>query len=256
MEIKCDNDIAYLSERRFLDACRLVCGVERERAGIGTLGEKTLHAALKRFIEPDASLHEIKIGRSYADVYNADGIFEIQTRAFNALRKKLGGFLEKERVTVVYPIPATKYLVWMNEETAELTSPRKSPRRGSYFDVFKELYKLDRLFCHPNFRLLLLLIDMDEYRLLDGWGDGGKRGATRYERIPTALAGVKLIASNADYLSLLPQTLPESFTAKNLAAAAKIRLAQAQVTLTVLSKLNAVKKIGMEGRAHLYERAE
>lgn len=233
----------------------MVCGVERERAGIGTLGEKTLHAALKLFIEPDAALHEIKIGRSYADVYNSDGIFEIQTRAFNALRKKLAHFLENERVTVVYPIPAAKYLVWLNEETAELTAPRKSPKCGSYFDVFKELYKLDKLVCHPNFRLLLLLIDMDEYRLLDGWGNGGKRGSTRYERIPTALAGVKLIASNADYLSLLPQTLPENFTAKNLAAAAKIRIAEAQVTLTVLTKLDVVRKIGREGRANLYERA-
>lgn len=251
-----DKSIAHLSERRFRDACRLVCGVERERSGIGTLGEKTLHAALKHFIEPDESLHEVKVGRSYADVYNSDGIFEIQTRAFNALRKKLGSFLEKERVTVVYPIPATKYLVWVNEETAELTAPHKSPKRGSYFDVFKELYKLDTLVCHPNFSLLLLLIDMDEYRLLNGWSSDGKRGSTRCERIPTALAGVKLIASNADYLSLLPQTLPDCFTFKNLAAAAKVRPAIAQTALTVLNKLGAVKCVGKEGRANLYERAK
>ena len=33
---------------------------ESEKPIIGTLGERTLHAALKRFFEPDTSFHEIR----------------------------------------------------------------------------------------------------------------------------------------------------------------------------------------------------
>lgn len=36
-----------------------------------------------------------------------------------------------ERVTIVYPIPAIKRLVWIDAQTGELTSPRKSPKRGN-----------------------------------------------------------------------------------------------------------------------------
>ena len=44
-----------MDQEHFLRACRQVMGEERERAGIGTLSEKTVHAVLKRYFETDAS---------------------------------------------------------------------------------------------------------------------------------------------------------------------------------------------------------
>lgn len=61
--------------------------------GIGTLNEKQLHCAIKFFIEPDSACHEVRIGRNVADVRNEHGILEVQTRAFNAMRKNLQIFL-------------------------------------------------------------------------------------------------------------------------------------------------------------------
>ena len=58
--------------------------------GIGTLGEKSLHAVLKRYYQPDESLHERKVGRMTVDAVLSDGsLLEIQTRGFSSLRKKL-----------------------------------------------------------------------------------------------------------------------------------------------------------------------
>ena len=60
---------------------------------IGTLGEKSLHAVLKRYYEPDRSCHEIPVGNYVADIVNQDGIFEIQTRGLSNLRPKLNELL-------------------------------------------------------------------------------------------------------------------------------------------------------------------
>ncbi len=252
MEV-CENNPKYADNERFMEACRGVLGQERVRDGIGTLSEKTLHAVIKRFIEPDEVFHEVKIGRNVADVQNAEGIFEVQTRAFNKLRAKLEGFLEENRVTVVYPIPAEKRLIWINSETGELSVPRKSPKRGRCFDAFPELYKLGSLIAHPSLRILLLFIDLDEYRYLDGWSEDKKKGSTRCERIPAGLAGSLLLSTGADYAALLPKTLPRPFTTKDLAKEAKLRLNTAQVMLTVLTKRGAISCVGKSGRLKTYE---
>ena len=246
----------YGDKERFCDACHAVCGSGPDRhGGIGVLSEKTLHSVLKRFIEPNEALQEVKVGGYYADIKNEDGIFEIQTRSFNKLRAKLASYLETEKVTVVYPIPAVKRLVWIDVQTGELTAPRKSPKHGSYFDAFPELYKLDLLIANESLCVLLLMVDMDEYRYLNGWSADGKKGSTRHERYPIALADSLLLATKEDYEGLLPLGLCSPFTSKELATAAKIRLRIAQTVLTVLSKRSAVQCIGKKGRQNLYRKA-
>ena len=245
----------YGDKERFCAACHAVCESVTSRSGIGVLSEKTLHSVIKRFIEPNEALQEVKVGGYYADIKNEDGIFEIQTRSFNKLRAKLTSYLETEKVTVVYPIPAVKRLIWIDAQTGELTSPRKSPKRGSYFDAFPELYKLDMLIANESLRVLLLLINMDEYRYLNGWSTDGKKGSTRHERYPIALADSLILATIEDYEGLLPSDLCSPFTSKEFASAAKIRTRIAQTVLTVLLKRGAVQCVGKSGRLNLYMKA-
>ena len=73
---------------RFEAACRAAAARERT-GGIGTLAEKTLHAVLKRYIEPDERFHEVQVGSFVADVFRDERIFEIQTGSFTPLRPKL-----------------------------------------------------------------------------------------------------------------------------------------------------------------------
>ena len=88
-------------------------------ASIGTYGERALHAALKRLIEPDESLHERPYHGCVVDVLRPDGVFEVQTRAFDRLRGKLGRLLPDTAVTVVYPAVRQKWLVWVDPDTGE-----------------------------------------------------------------------------------------------------------------------------------------
>ena len=73
MQIKDNNSIFELSwndtarfRRIVIDVLSEACRVtdQEEYEGIGTLGEKQMHAAIKRFICPDESCHEIKIDGS------------------------------------------------------------------------------------------------------------------------------------------------------------------------------------------------
>ena len=46
-----------MDKQKFKEACKSIIHAEREQNGIGTLGEKTLHAVLKQYYEPDKTNH-------------------------------------------------------------------------------------------------------------------------------------------------------------------------------------------------------
>ena len=237
-------------QRACLDAVRNDCA----RRGIGTLGEKTLHSVLKRYLEPNTGAHEIPVGRYVADIKNERGIIEIQTRSFEKLRAKLEYFLEESTVTVVYPVPLVKRIIWIDED-GSLSSPRKSPKAAGFSEVLPELAKIKSHLLNKNLRVLILLLEIEEYRLLNGWSRDKKRGSVRYDRKPVALLDELLIESARDYDKLLPQGLPEEFTAKEFAKLVKLSSKKASFALGVLREVGAVEHTGSRGRAFVYRRA-
>ena len=90
-----------MDKLKFSAACDKIINIDSAKNGIGTLGEKTLHAVLKNYFEENEKNHEVKIGSYVSDIKNDDGIIEIQTGNFNKLRKKLEIFLETEDVRLV-----------------------------------------------------------------------------------------------------------------------------------------------------------
>ena len=114
-----------IDEKRFEHAKNKVIGINRERQGIGTLSEKTVHAVLKNYYAPDTDMHEIPIENFVADIYTGSEIIEIQTRAFNNMRKKANSLFARVLVTIVYPIPTLSGFLG---STRRLERP---PRSGS-----------------------------------------------------------------------------------------------------------------------------
>lgn len=125
------NEDTMLDKKAFEEAKRKIIGIDRQRLGIGTLSEKTVHAILKNYYEPDEDRQEIPIENYVADIFAGGEIIEIQTRQFDKLRGKLSAFLPLYPVTIVYPIPREKWIIWIDEETGELSGKRKSPLKGS-----------------------------------------------------------------------------------------------------------------------------
>lgn len=240
-----------MDQARFLEACRWAISGGERPGGIGTLGEKTLHSAVKYYIQPDPAKREVKCGRYWADAVGTEGIVEIQTRSFERLRPKLQYFLPQGPVTVVYPVPARKTLVWVTEE-GEMTPPRKSPLKPLAGQVLWELYKLRDLLTHENFRLRVLLLEVEEYRLLNGWSQDRKRGSIRFDRIPVSLLGEVWVSSPEEYGRLLPETLPALFTSRELGKAVGLSPKKASLAANVLRNLGAIQQDGKRGNAYLY----
>lgn len=241
-----------IDEKRFEHAKIKVIGINRERQGIGTLSEKTVHAVLKNYYAPDTDMHEIPIGNFVADIYTGSEIIEIQTRAFNNMRRKLAAFLPEYPVTIVYPIPHIKWLSWIDEETGETSPKRKSPKKGNSYQAFIELYKIRSFLKDKNLKFRFALIDMEEYRLLNGWSRDKKKGSDRYDRIPLAFVEEVCIDRREDYMQFIPYDIPEKFTAKDFAKYAKIPVRLAQTVLLILFDLEIVERIGKDGRSYLY----
>lgn len=241
------------SDEAFEAAKAKILGQIRQGAGIGTLGEKTLHAIMKNYFEPDADFHEVALEGYFADIFNSNGVIEIQTRSFGKMREKLTAFLEVYPVTIVYPLPFNKWISWIDNETGETSPPRKSPKKGTVYDAFRELYAIKPFLCHPNLNIILEFVDIEEYRLLNGWSSDRKKGSTRYDRIPVTIREEIIITQPEDYMQFVPFELESPFTSKEFAAAAKTDSRKTGTVINILLATGVIKRNGKSGRSYLYE---
>ena len=223
-------------------------------SGVGTLGEKTLHSVIKRYLQPNEVYREVNIiGRLVADIYDGEAITEIQTRNFLALKKKLPRLIEVAPVRIVLPLPYLKWVYWIDNETGEISKKRKSPKCGRPHDGLYEMSKIKEFLADGRISLTVLMINMEEYRNLDGWANGGKRGSSRHERIPTELVEEYNFSSPEDYLFFVPDGLNEEFTLKEFEKASKLNHNRARGGLDILRSLGIVTTVGKRGRENLYQ---
>lgn len=173
------------------------------------------------------------------------------------LREKLEYYLlEGYKVKVVYPIPHIKWLSWIDPDTGEASPKHRSPKTGSFYDCFWELYNIKYFLDWDNLSVELMLIDVMDYKNLNGYGKRRKRRATRQERIPTALYDTLILNSPKDYLKLVPDELPEIFTKDEYAKATKLSPEMAYSGLNILQYLEVVELAGKDGRKKLYRRRQ
>ncbi len=239
---------------------------EKVRDGIGLLAEKRLHGLFKRWVVDDAACHEVKIvGRGerprkfVADVLTPEGrIVEVQTGKLYPLHKKLSFYMEQtdHPVTVLHPIFATKYVSWIDRESGEVVSRKKSPLHQTPLHALAELRPFIPYLGTERFSLCLPMVVVEEFRLLDGWGKGGKRGSHRFELIPMELLDTYCLHTVADYAALFPEAeaLNVPFTAKSFGRVSRLRTYAIYDALAVFEALGVIERCGKEGRATLYRK--
>ncbi len=239
------------SKEKFHKVRDKIVGVQRERYGIGTLAEKTMHNVLKNYYSAGEDYQEIPINEFVADIYMDGHIVEIQTGNFNKLRRKLDSFLPEYKVTIVYPMAYIRYLIYIDKETGRLSEKRKSPRKDNYYTAFKELYKIKTYLNHPNLSLKLVLLEVDEYKLEKG--NGKRRRLEKYDIVPKELIEELHITRPEDFIQLIPVELEERFTAKDFSKATKVHISYAQLILNVFNYLGIVVRVGKSGNSYIYE---
>jgi hypothetical protein len=155
-------------------------------------------------------------------------------------------------VTVVYPVIRQKWLSWLDTSTGECSPPRKTARIGTVYQVFEELTGIRAFLCHENLHFRFPLVDVEEYRLLDGWSRDKKRGSHRYDRVPLAIHEETAVDCLEDYLQFVPYELPEPFTVAELGKLVKLGKREAGMLVYTLHYLGIIGRVGKKGNAFEY----
>lgn len=216
--------------------------------GIGTLGEKTLHLALKYYCAPDPETHERPLGGFVADAVTEDGVFEIQTRGLSRLKPKLDAFLPLCPVTVVHPVIAEKLLIRV-DEAGELLSQRRSPKHETPVSAMREIYTLREYLADPRFRIMLCELELAEYSV-----QRGRSRREKLDRVPVSLRRIHMLQTPADYAAFLPEPLPDPLTASALAALLHIGDLPARLYLNLLGRMGVLAEAGRYGRLKCWKR--
>lgn len=247
--------INYIEHERFTDAKKTIVGKIHNDKGIGTLSEKTVHGVLKNFFEPDPDCQEVALHGYFADIYNKEGIIEIQTRSFDRLREKLAVFLNYYPVTIVYPMPCNKWVSWVDRQTGEVCARRKSPRHYTMYDAFFEMYKIKDYLKNKDLKIKLVLMDMEEYKLASTSKSSGRsrRSGEKIDRIPIGITEIITVEQPEDYMQFVPYELEGAFTSEGFAKAGRISVSTARMALNILYYMGIVKRVGKKGRSYLYE---
>lgn len=224
-------------------------------AVIGIRNESSLHARLKEYYCEQGDEVEGNVAGYIIDVIKPDQLVEIQTANFSAIKKKLADLLTEHSIRLVYPIPLERQLVHIAPETGELLETRKSPKKGTIYDLFSELIRIPHLLTHPKLTLEALFIVEQEIRCADGKGSWRRRGVSIVDRRLVEVVEGQRFKTAEDYLSVLPEDLPKPFTNKEVAASCKIRVPQARKVTYALKKAGFLIEVGKRGNEILHERA-
>jgi hypothetical protein len=221
--------------------------------GIGTLGESSLHAALKAWYAQPGDRLEVDVDGFVADIVRGDLLIEIQTGNFSKLKGKLARLVSDHQVHLIYPVAAQKWIVRVDED-GQLVSRRKSPRRGRVEDLFKELVRIPTLLAEPAFSVEVALVHAEQVLRDDGLGSWRRKGWSVADQRLIEVVGSRRFGSPEDLADLLPEALPNPFTNRELADALKIRINLAQKMTYCLRKMKVITMVDKRGNALLYER--
>lgn len=202
--------------------------MEKPTTAINTYMERSLHAALKKHFCPDEAKHELKIGRYIADACCDGVIYEIQTGGLSPLRKKLDFYLENTdfNIVIVHPVAKNRKIFWMDEDSGELTAaPRISSKHENIFHAISDIYYLREFLGNDRISFCFPIMEIDEVRLLNGYGKKKKIRATSVDRLAGEIYSIEYIKNATDISKLVLPSLPNGeFTRDEMSKALKLKV--------------------------------
>ncbi len=106
----------------------------------------------------------------------------------------------------------------------------------------------------PNLRLKIVLLNIEEYRFLNGWSKDKKKGSSRFDRIPTEIVDEIHIAGPDDYKLLIPDSLEKEFTSGDFHRATGLSKNDSSIALNILNYVGCIERTGKKGHSILYRR--
>lgn len=186
-----------------------------------------------------------------ADVVRDDRIVEVQTGGFGALKRKLPKLLTQHRITLVHPIASVRTIVKITDDGE---TRRKSPKRGSLFDVFAELVYIPTLLDNPNLEIDVVMIEEEELRVFDGKKGRRRKGWVVVGRRLVDVVETHTLSSTAQVFESMAGDLPGEFTTADLASAMSSRRAVGQQAAYCFRAAGVAEICGKQGNALIYRR--
>jgi len=226
----------------------------KNNASIGTRKESSLHRTLKFHYSGSEGNTETLAGSYICDGRTSKGeLIEVQCGSFGPLKEKVENLSQKNRVRIIHPIIAQKYIE-LYDTQGRLLHRRKSPRKGSAWDLFKSLLYAPLLPLLKNLTIELAIIESVEKRTDDGKGSWRRGGVSIADHFLDTLRSSVILSKPGDYYQFIPFKKHTPFTVRDLAEKAGISPTVARKTLYVLGKMGLAGRTGKQGNAVMYER--
>lgn len=224
-----------------------------------TLNESDLHHSLKiLYSETYDGKTEVEQNGYVYDIVTKNGnIIEIQTANLAKLLPKIKETISKgHNIKLVHPVVTTRKIALYNDK-GELISKRKSPKKVTIYDSFKELTGIYPILLDPHFSLELVEVEITEERLRTEEPVQTLNQRRRYKKnwlktnkkLENIVRIIKLNKSE-DYIKLLP-ALPEVFCAKDINTAANIKTGN--LIIWVLSRMKIIEYTETKQKSKYYK---
>ena len=219
---------------------------------IGTLGEKSLHAALKVWYAQPGDCFEEWVDGFHIDIVRKNCLIEIQTTNFSSQKQKLKTLVKTHRLRLVFPIAKKKWIVRFAKDQVTCLGRRKSPKKGDVFQLFSELVSIPDLIKAPNFSIEVLLITSEEIRCDDGQGSWRRKGVSIMDHRLIEVVGRQVFNMPDDFLALIPDDVANPFSTLDLAQKIGQPRWLMQKMMYCLRIMGVVDVVGKTGNTFLY----
>lgn len=237
--------------------------------------ESTLHAQLKlMYAGPDGE-QEVPVGTYFCDCKTPNGeLVEIQTGSFGPLKNKLRHIGQNHTVKIVHPIIRNRYIETYSADMT-LIRKRRSPKKGSLWDIFKALIHGPELAVHKNIIIELVALDILEKRIQDGKGSWRRQGISISDKSLLYIHDTIALQYPVSYLAFIPFNIEETFTIRDIynrfqgeqgvsrepndaAFCSPSRelhnYSSVQKAVYVLHRMGLIQRVGKKGAFYLYRR--
>jgi len=220
----------------------------------GERNESSLHRTLKYHYSGSGGGVETPAGPYICDGRTSKGeLIEVQCGSFGPLKEKVETLSRDNKIRIIHPIIAQKYIE-LYDTGGRLLHRRKSPRKGSAWDLFKSLLYAPLLPLLKNLTIELAIIESVEKRTDDGKGSWRRGGVSIDDRFLDTIRASVILSKPKDYYQFIPFKKPALFTVRQMAEKAGIPPAVARKALYVLEKMGLAERAGKQGNAVTYRR--
>ena len=220
-------------------------------SNIGLLNEGALHRSLKELHVDTGDEIESVVEGYIVDVKKADRIVEIQTSNLHRVVTKIQALLHNHFLHLVYPI-AEQTTITKNIPDGSVQK-RKSPKRGTIYEIFSALVSAPKIIMHPKFSLEVPMIHEEQIRVFDDKQAWRRRHWVIVERRLIERIQTYLFTNETDLWSLFSELIPDTFTSKDVAHCVGMRRKLAQQALYCLRRCGVIEMVSKQGNELIYQ---